>query len=285
MSRLALDIDHVGLVGPDIQATVGTFRSLGFRVTEPVELMGTAPDGSERSLDQQSAHFVFGTTYVELSEVTRPYPDHHLAPWLGNGGGNGDGGNGGGNGNGDGGDGNGSHSGGHAMRILILRTANAAAAHERAAQAGQRPTPVGEASRSLHYADGAVARFRWLALPAKSFPEALCGYVQHLTPELVFWPAMNDHPNGAVELTGITLHTPDVEDAERRFAPLVSPNAPEHLHILPAESGKSGFTALHLRTRSLEQTSETLREAGQAFERTSHSVSIEAPGARLIFSR
>jgi len=144
---------------------------------------------------------------------------------------------------------------------------------------------VGEASRSLRHPNGAAARFRWLALPPERFPEALCGYVQHLTPELVFQPAMNDHPNGAVELTGITLQTPDVEDARRRYATLARPDAPERLDIRPAEGGRSGFTALRLRTRSLEQTSETLREAGQPFQRAAESISVEAPGARLIFSR
>ena len=256
MTRISLDIDHVGLVGPDIQATAAAFRKLGFRVTDPVELMGTAPDGSEKSLDQQSAHFIFGTTYVELSEVTRPGPDHHLGAWLG---------------------------GGHAIRILILRAANIGAVRERAIAAGQNPTPAGEASRGLQYAGGAVARFRWLALPAESFPEALCGYVQHLTPELVFWTAMNDHPNGAVELTGMTLHTTDPDDAGRRFGLLERPDAPEHLYIRPAEGGRSGFSALHLRTRSLEQTALALREAAQPYERAGERISVEAPGVRLIF--
>ena len=257
MTRIALDIDHVGLVGPDIHATAAAFRKLGFRVTEPVELMGTAPDGSERSLDQQSAHFIFGTTYVELSEVTRPGPDHHLADWLGE---------------------------EHAIRILILRASNIDAVRERAVQAGQNPTPVGEASRSLQYAGGAVARFRWLALPAEDFPEALCGYVQHLTPERVFWPAMNDHPNGAVELTGTTLHAVDAEDAERRFAPLGRADAPESLEIRQACGDASGFTALHLRTKSLEQTTTALAAAGKPFKRDAAKLTVQAPGVLLEFS-
>ena len=257
MSRLALDIDHVGLVGPHIHATVAAFRKLGFRVTEPVELMGAAPGGGEQSLGQHSAHLIFGTTYVELSEVTRPGPDHHLSVWLGD---------------------------GHALSIVILRTDNIDAVRERALDAGQCPTPVGEASRSLRYANGATARFRWLALAPESFPEALCGYVQHLTPELVFWPAMNDHANGAVELTGMTLHTPDVGNAERRFALLGRLDAPEHLDIRPAGSGPTGFTALQLRTRSLAQTAEALRTSAQPFERTAGSIRVEAPGVRLIFA-
>ena len=257
MTRIALDIDHVGLVGPDIRRTAGAFRALGFRVTEPVELMGTGPDGKEKSLDQQSAHFIFGTTYVELSEVTQPGPDHHLGAWLDE---------------------------GHAIRILILRAADIGAVRERAVEAGQDPTPVGEASRALHYAEGTVARFRWLALPPESFPEALCGYVQHLTPELVFWPAMNDHPNGAVELTGMTLHAANVGDAERRFGLLGRADAPEHLEIRQAQDERSAFTALHLRTRSLEQTARALDEAVQPFERTVDRISVEAPGVRLTFS-
>jgi len=257
VSRLALDIDHVGLVGPDIHATVAAFRKLGFRVTEPAELMGTAPDGSEQSLGQQSAHFVFGTTYVELSEVIRPEPGHHLAAWLGN---------------------------GHALRILILRADNIETVREHAARAKQNPSPVGEASRILHYAGGTAARFRWLALPAECFPEALCGYVQHLTPELVFWPPMNNHPNGAAELTGLTLRAPDAEAAERRFGLLERPDAPGLLDIRPAQDGRRGFTGLHLRTRSLEQTAKALNEAAQSFERTTGSIRVQAPGIHLIFS-
>lgn len=257
MSRIALDIDHVGLVGPDIERTVGEFRTLGFRVTDPVELMGTGPDGKEKSLDQQSAHFIFGSTYVEISEVTRPEPDHHLGAWLGD---------------------------APAIRILILRAADIDAVRERAVDAGQDPTPVGEASRVLHYADGAVARFRWLALPPESFPEALCGYVQHLTPELVFWKEMNAHPNGAVELTGMTLQAAAPADAEQRFGALGRGDAPEHVDIRPAEDGRSHFTALHLRTGSLEQTAGTLAAAGRPFKRDAARITVQAPGVLLQFS-
>ena len=257
MTRIALDIDHVGLVGPDIRRTVGEFRALGFRVTDPVELMGTGPDGEEKSLDQQSAHFIFGSTYVELSEVTRPGPDHHLGAWL---------------------------SDEPAIRILILRAADIEAVRERAVDAGQDPTPVGEASRALHYADRATARFRWLALPPESFPEALCGYVQHLTPELVFLQKMNAHPNGAVELTGMTLHATDPADAERRFGLLGRPGAPEYLEIRQAEGDSTGFTTLHLRTRSLEQTAETLAAAGKPFKREAAKLTVQAPGVLLEFS-
>lgn len=257
MTRIALDIDHVGVVGPDIGRTVGEFRALGFRVTDPVELMGTGPDGKEKSLDQQSAHFIFGSTYVEISEVTRPGPDHHLGAWL---------------------------SDDPAIRILILRAADIEAARRRAVDAGQAPTPVGEASRALHYAGGAVARFKWLALPPESFPEALCGYVQHLTPELVFRQEMNAHPNGAVELTGMTLRAADPDDAERRFGALGRADAPENLEIRQAEGDASGFTALHLRTRSLERTADTLGAAGRPFKRDAAIITARAPGVLLEFS-
>ena len=256
MSRIALDIDHVGLVGPDIHRTVAEFRALGFRVTDPVELMGAGPDGQEKSLDQQSAHFIFGSTYVEISEVTRPGPDHHLAAWL---------------------------EGETAIRILILRAADIDAAREQALASGQNPTAVGRASRVLHYAGGAAARFRWLALPPKSFPEALCGYVQHLTPELVFRQEMNAHPNGAVELTGMTLHATDPGDAGRRFGALGRADAPEHLDISPAEDGRSGFTVLHLRTRSLDRTADTLAAAGKPFKRSASRLTVQAPGVLLQF--
>ena len=257
MTRIALDIDHVGLVGPDIHRMVRDFRELGFRVTDPVELMGTGPDGKERSLDQQSAHFIFGSTYVEISEVTRPGPDHHLGAWLGD---------------------------DPAIRILILRAADIHAAREQALAFEQAPTPVGEASRALHYAGGGVARFRWLALPPENFPEALCGYVQHLTPELVFREEMNAHPNSAVELTGMTLQAANPDDAERRFGALGRADAPESLEIRQAEGDSSGFTALHLRTRSLDRTAETLAAAGKPYQRDAGKLTVQAPGVLLQFS-
>ena len=256
MTRIALDIDHVGLVGPDIHAIVEAFRNLGFRVTDPVELMGTGPDGKQQSLGQLSAHFIFGSTYVELSEVIAPGPGHHLAAWLGD---------------------------EHAIRILILRAADIAAAREQAVEAGRNPTPVGEAGRSLQYAEGATARFRWLALPPEDYPEALCGYVQHLTPELVFRPEMNAHPNGAEELTGMTLHADDVDDAAYRFGLLGRPQAPEILEIKPAKDGLNGFTALHLRTRSLDQTAQTLHKSGQPLDQYEGKLFVQAPGVRLVF--
>ena len=257
MTRIALDIDHVGLVGSDIHRMVRDFRELGFRVTDPVELMGTGPDGKERSLDQQSAHFIFGSTYVEISEVTRPGPDHHLAAWLPD---------------------------EPAIRILILRAADIDAAREQALAFEQAPTPVGEASRALHYAGGAAARFRWLALPPENFPEALCGYVQHLTPELVFREEMNAHPNGAVELTGMTLQSANPDDAERRFGALGRADAPESLEIRQAEGDSSGFTALHLRTRSLDRTADTLAAAGKPYQRDAGKLTVQAPGVLLQFS-
>ena len=257
MTRIALDIDHVGLVGPDIHAMAGAFRKLGFRVTDPVELMATGPDGKEQSLGQLSAHFIFGSTYVELSEVTAPGPSHHLAAWLGD---------------------------KHAIRILILRATDIAAAREQAVEAGRNPTPVGKASRSLQYAQGAAARFRWLALPPEEYPEALCGYVQHLTPELVFWPEMNAHSNGAEELIGMTLHADDVDDAAYRFRLLGRPQAPEILEIKSAEGGLSGFNTLHFRTGSLDQTARILREAGQPFELDAGRLRVQAPGVLLEFS-
>lgn len=257
MNRIALDIDHIGLVGPDIQRLVGEFRELGFRVTDPVELMGTGPDGKEQSLGQQSAHVIFGTTYVELSEVTKPGPIHHLNAWLG---------------------------ADPAIRILILRARDIAAVHEQAVASGQEPSPLGEASRKLQYAEGAAARFRWMALPPKSYPEALCGYVQHLTPELVFWQEMNAHPNGAGDLTGMTLHSHDVDDAARRFGLLSNPSAAETLHIKQAEGHSTGFTTLRLCTRSLDQTAETLSTAGKPFKRESNKIRAQAPGVLLQFS-
>ena len=94
---------------------------------------------------------------------------------------------------------------------------------------------------------------------------------------------MNAHPNGAEELTGMTLHADDVDDAAYRFGLLGRPQAPEILEIKPAKDGLNGFTALHLRTRSLDQTAQTLHKSGQPLDQYEGKLFVQAPGVRLVF--
>ena len=69
MAKLITGIDHLGVVGTDMAANQAAYERLGFMVTEPRPLMGKDAEGNDIELGQHSQHFVFGTTYVELTGI------------------------------------------------------------------------------------------------------------------------------------------------------------------------------------------------------------------------
>lgn len=174
MSQLRLQIDHVGLLAPDIDALAAEFRDLGFTIVGPTELASIDDTGHRTGLGQHSAHVMFGNDYIELTAVDMPAPDHHLAhflrpPW--------------------------------GMRLLLPRCDDIGRVHSRCEASELNPSPIYTAARKLDYNRGAEARFNWFAFPTTEWPDVLLAYVQHLTPELVFDPRVCQHENGARGLT------------------------------------------------------------------------------------
>ena len=174
MSRsadLRLDVDHIGILGPDIESLLIACRNLGFDVHDPAELAGA--DGE--TLDQRSAHILFADSYIEITSVYSDSESHHLAafldpPW--------------------------------GIRLLLLRSTDIERSAEVVASTGMVPGPRQDASREIDYGDGGTARFRWFALPVEACRDALICYVEHRTPERVFGYA-GVHPNGASNLASI----------------------------------------------------------------------------------
>ncbi len=171
-------LDHVGLVARSLEPLLAAARRLGFAPTEPKPLLGRdSATGEARSLGQSSAHLVFESGYVELSAVHDPSPAHHLAAYLRR------------------------HEG---LHILALGVDDIAAAHARCRAAGLPVTAVAGASRAIEYGERrGEARFEWFMLEPAAAPEGLVCCVRHLTPELVFQPAVQRHPNGVVALAGV----------------------------------------------------------------------------------
>lgn len=186
-------LDHVGLVGRDMESMVAAFRRLGFSPTPPRPLMGRDPaTGQTVPLQQSSAHLVFLSGYVELSAVHTDSPDHHLAAYLGR------------------------HAG---LHILALGTEEIGAARALCEASGLHARPVAEASRDIAYGDRhGEARFEWFMLEPESSPEGLVCLVRQVTPELVFQPAVQSHPNGACALAGLYVVTDSPAGAARRMA-------------------------------------------------------------------
>jgi hypothetical protein len=186
-------LDHVGLVGRDIGTMISAVRRLGFSPTMPQPLMSRdAATGALVSLHQTSAHLVLESGYVELSAVHTDSPSHHLAGYLGR------------------------YQG---LHILAFGVEDIAAAHSRCASCGLRPGPVSHASRYIAYGDRhGEARFEWFMLEPACSPEGLVCFVRQVTPGLVFQPAVQRHPNGALGLEGVYLATSDPSGLARRLA-------------------------------------------------------------------
>lgn len=189
-------IDHLGVVGRDIAAMTAAYKRLGFTPTDPVPLMGEL-DGKPVPLGQDSAHLIFADSYVELSGVTSEDPGHHLAPWLAK---------------------------RHGLHILALGSEDAAANHAALAATGLTVPDVQNAGRYVDYGSNhGDAQFRWFKIPDDLGAEGFLCMVEQVTPEIVFQPPADGHPNGALGVTGVTVLTEDVDGALKRYAAL--PNA------------------------------------------------------------
>jgi catechol 2,3-dioxygenase-like lactoylglutathione lyase family enzyme len=186
-------LDHVGLVAPGLDALVARYRALGFSPTEPRPLLRFEPaTGASLPIGQSSAHVVFESGYVELTQIDRAARDHHLAPWVGR------------------------HFG---LHILAIGAEDIAAAHERCTSAGVPVRAPARASRAVEYGSRhGEARFDWFMLEPAASPEGLLCLVRHETPGLVHQREVESHPNGALALEGVYIVTAEPHDVERRLA-------------------------------------------------------------------
>lgn len=162
-----LAIDHVGFVVPDLGPTIDLLRIAGLHVSDPVELFD-----SEGSLNQRSAHCVLDNAYLEISAPV-PGKSSHLAPLL---------------------------TYGPGVRILALRSGDAAADHRRFTALGLARGELRESLRVVHLGDGpSTARFRWF-VAGPPVPGLLTVFVEHRDPEAVFAPELRAHSHGPMQL-------------------------------------------------------------------------------------
>jgi catechol 2,3-dioxygenase-like lactoylglutathione lyase family enzyme len=184
MTKAITGIDHLGVVGQDMPANQAAYERLGFLVTEPRPLISKDAAGNDIELGQHSQHFVFGSTYVELTGIVDPSKGSHVEAFLKR------------------------YEG---LHILCLAAADAEAAATALRAEGIAAPEVMESARFVYYGDTGTARFRWFPIPNDATPEGLICVVQHVNPELVFQDVVRNHPNGAQALTEVTLcsETPD----------------------------------------------------------------------------
>jgi hypothetical protein len=109
---------------------------------------------------------------------------------------------------------------------LVFKTEDADAVYAHAASAGLPILPVQSFSRPVALRDGSHdARFRTTRLdPAKSGPGRVY-FCEHLTPELVWRPEWQSHPNGAHEIARVIVATAAPRRTAALFASLFGPQA------------------------------------------------------------
>lgn len=104
---------------------------------------------------------------------------------------------------------------------IAFATDSASAAHTALDKAGFAPPPVETLSRPVNTPDGLRdARFNLMRLPAGTVPWGRLLVCEHLTRELVWRDGLRSHPNGAREITRITVVVPDPGAQAQRVAPL-----------------------------------------------------------------
>ncbi|MEX0343906.1 MAG: VOC family protein [Rhizobiaceae bacterium] len=191
MSKMDTSIDHIGIVGRDLSQLEVWYGQVGFRVAPRCELVSLSDRDQPQPMNQHNSHLVFSRTYVELTAVTGQLAGHHLEQSLRR---------------------------YYGLHILVMLSDDAERDHANLLDAGFHPTQPGLAGRTIDYPSASgMGRFRWFRIPEDEAPESYLCFVEHLTPELVFDPALTDHPNGATELIGLSICVDDPEHSAERL--------------------------------------------------------------------
>ena len=109
---------------------------------------------------------------------------------------------------------------------LVFKTDDAEQICRHALAAGLPIRPVQSFSRPVSLA-GAIddARFRTTRLDPAQVPMGRVYFCEHLTPELVWRPEWQTHPNGARAIARIVVATPDPAQTAQLFQGLFGPDA------------------------------------------------------------
>lgn len=193
------------MVVPDLDRAHDSYRRLGFRLTPRSSHEGPlAPGGLVEPWGSGNHCAMFHDGYFEVLGVTDPTRHHeHVAKRLE------------------------AHAG---LSLIALGCADVAAAVAGLRRRGvdvrddraeiERPVPFEGATRR--------GRFRFAFLAESAFPEGEIFYIQHLTPEVLWQPALLDQPNGVTGLAGTTICSGDVAATCRRLGAILGQAPSSH---------------------------------------------------------
>jgi catechol 2,3-dioxygenase-like lactoylglutathione lyase family enzyme len=192
MSATALD--HVGIAGPDLDALAAAYGRLGFRLTPRAQHHAPGPDLVVRPIGTGNRCAMLRQGYLELIAVIDPaLPSNTLDRFLAR---------------------------YHGLHIIAFAIEDPEAELARLRAAGIAIAGIAWLERPVD-APGGPATARFARLPMPDAPEGRIQLIRHLTPELLWQPALLDHPNRAVALEEVTLVVADPAASAKRFARLV----------------------------------------------------------------
>jgi len=254
-------IDHVVIdVGEQLDEAARRFRSLGFHLTER----------SQHTLGSANHLAMFDTSYLELlSPGNGARPELMDVP-IG-------------------------------MNGLVFAMDDAQAMHDDFVRRQVPAQPVQNFSRNALLPDGTqgTARFSVVRQPPRTVFDGRVYFCQHLTPELVWRPEWQDHPNGAVAIAQLVIAADDPQNVANGFDRLfgagssVAVQGTNATHRLmaggvpieiwpsaafeqaysdarPQAAGRASYLALwSVRVRSVSAAAELLRRNGVPFDRPS----------------
>ena len=187
------DLDHVGLFVADMAGAARAMERAGFALTPYTPQRHTLATGEMVPTGTANRLAILGEGYIEvltpigdtaladqMRAAVRRYPGAHL---------------------------------------IAFGSADAEATHLRLGERGFAPLPLVRLQRGAATPDGErLARFSVVRVPPERMPEGRMQFCRHHTPELVWQPQHQRHPNGAQSLTDILLCVDDVDEAAARYA-------------------------------------------------------------------
>jgi catechol 2,3-dioxygenase-like lactoylglutathione lyase family enzyme len=205
------DLDHVGLFVPDMAAAAGAMARLGFALTPYTPQRHKLATGEVAPTGTANRLAILRQGYIELLTATgdTPLADQMRRAVA-------------------------RYAGAH---LIAFGSADAEATRARLADEGFEPLPLVRLERGAATPAGErLARFAVVRVPEGRMPEGRMQFCRHHTPELVWQPHQQRHPNRAQSLTDVLLCVADVPEAAARYARFLG---------LPAQA-RDGFRLLEL---------------------------------------
>jgi len=195
MMPIATELDHAGYIVRDLDTGASTWQKLGFKLSPISAQMGLNAAGEFEPWATANRCAVFRQGYLELIGVHRP---ECFNPWLAR---------------------LEEYEGAH---IAAFRVVSANAAFTQLSQhsedflapvARRRDAPFLEAGEW----DQREMRFRNIFSKDTCVAEARYIVIEHQTPEILWQPALLDHPNGANGLVALSFCATDVAECLARL--------------------------------------------------------------------